>query len=154
MACFWAVVDKRMISDSIPPEERPGLREQGESVLRNMRQAGLHAAQHVETLAALLQEELTEYGRRQSCRVVLLLIGGVVLTCAYLTLCTLAVFLLQPLVASYPLALALVLIFNLVMGLLLLCLSKRFQPRGIAPQTLAELKTDLEWIKLSLKEKE
>ncbi len=142
------------MSDNTPPEQRPGLREQAEVALSSVRLSVLHATQHLEALAALLQEELTEYGRKQTSRLAWLMVGCVLLGCAYLLLCVLAVLLLQPLVQSYPVAVTLALAFNLVTGFVALLISKRCKPDGVAPHTVQELKTDLEWIKLSLKGKE
>ncbi len=143
-----------MMSDNTSSEEQPGLRDQVGVVLRSARASALHATQHLEALADLLQEELAEYGRKQARRLVQLLVGGLLLGCAYLLLCVLAVMLLHPLVQSYPIAIALVLVFNLAAGLVMLLIGKRCKPDGVAPHTMRELKTDLEWIERSLKGKE
>lgn len=142
------------MSENTPPEQRPGIREQVGVALSSVRSSVLHATQHLEAVTELLQEELTEYGRKQTSRLVWLMVGCVLLGCAYLLLCVLAVLLLQPLVQSYPVAVALVLAFNLVAGFVTLLVSKRCKPDGVAPHTVQELKTDLEWIELSLKGKE
>lgn len=143
-----------MMSDNTPQEEQPGLREQVGVALSGVRVSALHAAQHLEALAALFREELAEYERKQTCRFIWLSVGAVLLGCAYLLLCVLAVLLLRPLVHSFLIAVALVLVFNLAAGLVALWISRRYKPDGIAPHTVQELKTDWEWIEHSLKGKE
>ena len=134
------------------PEEPATLREQGGAVLGGVREAVLHATRHVEALAELLQVELNEYGRRQARRLTAALVGVALLLCAYLMLCVFVVLVLI-LKPTWAPVLAVV-IFNALGGMVALLVGKCGKPAGVAPETVKELKNDLECVKLYLKGKE
>lgn len=136
------------------PEEKPlTLREQGGAVVSSARSAVLHATGHLEALAELLQVELREYGRCQMRRVVAVAIGGVMLLCAYMLLCVLAVVAFGGMLGLLNSLLA-VIGFNAVVGLIILLLGVKCRPAGIAPATTQEIKNDIQCVKLYLKGKE
>ncbi len=143
------------MAESHLPEKSASLREQGGAVLGGVREAVLHVARHVEALAELIQVELEEYGRRQAKRFTAVMVGVVLLLCAYLMLCIFAVLMLQTFVIKPMWAAVLaVAIFNALAGLIALLVSRCGKSAGVAPETVKELKNDIECVKLYLKGKE
>lgn len=141
------------MADTDPPEQATTLRKQSGAVVSDVRASVLHAARHLEALAELFHLELKEYGRRQTRRLIAMLVGGVLLMCAYMLLCILAVAILQPLV-GHLWAFVAVLLFNLVVGMIAMLIGLKSKPAAIAPATTQELKDDIQCIKLYLKGKE
>ena len=156
--CFWAAaVDfytAHPMVESQHAEKTVTLREQGGAVLGGVRESVLHATRHVEALAELLQVELNEYGRRQARRLTAALVGVALLLCAYLMLCVFAVLVLMPVLKPIWAPVLAVVIFNALVGMVALLVSKCGKPGGVAPETVKELKNDLECVKLYLKGKE
>lgn len=137
------------------PEKSASLRAQGSAVLGGVRGTVLHAMRHVEAIAELLQVELNEYGRRQARRLAAVMVGVVLLLCAYLMLCMFGVLMLQAFLIKPMWAAVLAMaIFNALAGLVALLVSKRAKSEGVAPETVKELKNDLECVKLYLRGKE
>lgn len=129
---------------------QPTLREQSGAVVSDVRAAVLHSAQHLEALGELLRLELREYGRRQVRRVVTGALGVALLLCAYITGCFCVVVELQPLVGLRVAFLA-VIIFNAVVGGVLLLAAALRKPASLAPTTCEEIKKDIECVKIYLK---
>lgn len=136
-----------------PPAKSETLREQGGLIVSNVRDAVFYATRHLETLVELFQLELCEYGRKQTRRMIALIIGAVLLLCAYMLLCIFAVVELQPLMGTMWAFLA-VFAFNVVVGLVALLVGALCKPTGVAPSTVQELKNDIRCVQLYLKEKE
>ncbi len=142
------------MAESNPSEKMETLREQGGAVLGGVRETVLHATRHVEALAELLQTELNEYGNRQVRRLIGVLAGVALLLCAYLMFCISAALVLLPILKPVWAPALAVAIFNALAGLVTLLVSKSGKTSGVAPETVKELKNDLECIKLYLKGKE
>ncbi len=123
-------------------------------MLGAVRETTLHTMHHVEALTALLQMELHEYGRRQVRRFTAALVGVALLLCAYLMLCLFAAWVLTPVIKPMWAPLLAVVIFNALSGLVALLVSRNCKANGVAPETIKELKNDLECVKLYLKGKE
>lgn len=135
-----------------PPEKPETLREQGEAVVSDMRDAALHISRHLESLVELFHLELCEYGRGQARRLLALAVGSVLLVCAYLLLCLFAVVELQP-HWGFMWAFLAVILFNVVAGGAALLVAALCKPAGVAPATAQEIKNDIRCIQLYLKGK-
>lgn len=134
-------------------EKQGTLREQGGAVVGGVRGAVLHAMRHMEALGELLQVELQQYGCRQMRRVTWTLIGVALLMCAYMMLCFFAITALQQYLKPMWAVLAVV-VFNVLAGLIALLVGVCCKPTAVVPETVKELKNDLECVKLYLKERE
>ncbi len=142
------------MAENNPPEKTATLREQGGAVLGGVRETVLQATRHAEALVELFQTELNEYGRRQVRRLMAAVVGVALLLCAYLMLCIFAVLVLMPVLKPVWAPVLAVVIFNALAGLVALLISKSGKAAGVAPETVKELKNDLECVKLYLKGKE
>lgn len=138
------------------PEKPPTLREQSGEVVADLRQAAAHGAHHIGALAELLQLELGEYMRGQTRRMVALMVGGVLLACAYLLLCLLAVEALRAYTSVPDVRYALLIVVggNVLLGLVALWIGRLCKPAAVAPATLQEIKNDVQCIQLYLKNRE
>ncbi len=126
--------------------------ERGGEVASDARQAATNALEHMEALAELFRLELREYGQRQACRMVSILVGVGLLLVSYLLLCA-ALCVLLALWLDWHLAVALVFLVNFLAGLVLLICGLKMNPGPLAPATQQELKNDLQCIKLAIAEK-
>ncbi len=130
-------------------EERSTLRQQSGAVVGGLRDAVLQLVRHVEALAELFELEMQEYVRRQKRYVVAMAVGAGLLGCAYLVLCIYAVLLLQP-VLTLSWAVLSVVLFNVLVGFIALLVAGNSKPTGLAPDTVKEIKNDIECAKLYL----
>lgn len=129
----------------------PGSPEPSKGVVSDACGAAVHAARHIGALAELFVLELQEYAHSQQRRMRALLVGGVLLLCAYLTLCAIVVALLHPVVGLLW-ALGIVAAFNAVAAGLAMAVAAARRPAGFAPATLQEIRADIQCIKLYTKE--
>ena len=132
--------------------DRPTLRQQGGVVVGGLRDAALHFVRHVESLCELFLLETQDYARRQRNYALGLALGLGFVGCAYLFLCVLAIVLLAPLLTEVW-AVAAVVLFNLLAGLITLLVAGHSQPGKLAPDTVREIKNDIECAKLYLNAK-
>lgn len=144
------------MEDFVPPEKSDSLRAQGGAVVSGLRSAVLQSTRHFEALAQLLQFELQEYGSIQMKRIALIAVGSVLLVVAYAFFCLAAIIACKLLwgESGMYLSIGIVVLFNMLVGLLLLGIGLKRKPAGIAPATCRELKDDLQCVKLYLKGKE
>lgn len=132
--------------------DQPTLRQQGGVVVGGLRDAVLHFMRHVESLGELFQLEMQDYARRQRNYVVGLLIGACLMGCAYLFLCVLGTILLER-VLRLEWAIAAVILFNVFAGLIVTLIAGYSRPTKLAPDTVQEIKNDIECAKLYLNAK-
>ena len=141
------------MTGKLQPEASETQQGQG-NIASDVRGAALQAARHVESMAQLLHIELQEYARFQMRRVALIAVGSVLLLCAYALLCILGVELIRTYtVIPEEWALAAMVGFNALIGLVLLCIGIMRKPEGLAPATGREFMNDIQCIKLYLQGK-
>lgn len=117
------------------------------SPVANLREAGRHAAEHADALAELLSVELREYAARQTLRMALIAAAALPACAAWLLLCALAVWLLQPL-CGWGWALAAVAVVNILLAAVLAVAARKCGVGEPAPLTCRELKNDWQCLKL------
>lgn len=132
--------------------EQPTLRQQGGVVVGGLRDAVLHLVRHIESLCELFQLEMQDYARRQKNYAIGLALGLGFLGCAYLFLCVLAVMLLTS-ALTMVWAVAAVIAFNILAGLISLLIAGHSRSGKLAPDTVQEIKNDIECAKLYLNAK-
>lgn len=137
----------RQIFGAAPAGQNPQDAAPPVSPLVKMREAGQQATEHLDALATLFSLELQEYAQRQTRRAALLACAVVPAVAAYLLLCALAVFLLQPL-WGWVGALAALCLLNIVLAALALWAAQCCKPGEAAPLTRRELKNDWQCLKL------
>lgn len=132
------------------PQVLTSLQEQGGELLAEIRNSLAYAKSHAGSLLSLFRLELAEYVAQQRRRVVLFAVAGVALLVGYLLLCVLGVLALQLLLNSWLAAVAVVFAINVLVGVVVLCKALRAKPEPLAAATRAELKNDLECLKILL----
>ncbi len=132
------------------PQVLTSLQEQGGELLSEIRNAAAHVKSHAGSLLSLFCLDLAEYIAQQRRRVVMFIAAGIAFLVGYLLLCVWAVLALQPVFASWLWAVAVVFAFNVLVGILMLVKACRAKPAPLAAATKAELKNDLECLKILL----
>lgn len=132
------------------PKVLTSLQEQGGELLSEIRKAARNVKSHAGSLLSLFRLDLSEYVAQQLRRVVMFVAAGIAFFVGYLLLCVLAVLLLQHVVASWLWAVAAVFAFNVLVGIWMLVKALRAKPAPLAAATRAELKNDLECLKILL----
>ena len=132
--------------------EQPTLRRQGGAVVDDLRDAVLHLVRYVESLCELFQLEMQSYVQRQKNCAIGVIIGFGFIGCAYLFLCALAAMLLAPVLTAVW-AVTAVVLFNVFAGLVALLVAGLSRPSKLAPDTVQEIKNDIECAKLYLNAK-
>lgn len=135
------------------PERVASAKERGRAAVGGVRAAASHAVDHAQSLAELLRLELQEYGAAQTRRLAVVSVAVVLLLTAYLSLCVcLSVWLSGWM--GWMGSVACIGALNLAGGIVLLLLARALSPGSVAPLTRQELKSDLECLKLLMKENE
>lgn len=132
------------------PQVLTSLQEQGGELLSEIRNAAAYVKSHAGSLLALFRLDLAEYMAQQRRRVVMFAAAGIAFLVGYLLLCVLAVLALQLAFASWLWAVGAVFAFNVLVGILMLVKALRAKPAPLAAATRAELKNDLECLKILL----
>ena len=132
------------------PQVLTSLQEQGGELLAEIRNAAAYTKSHAGSLLSLFRLEVAEYAAQQRKRMVLFAAAGVAFFVGYLLLCVLAVIVLEPLCGSWLWAVVAVFSFNVIVGILVLVKAMRSKPAPLAAATRAELKNDLECLKILL----
>lgn len=123
------------------------LQQQMTAPVAGLREAGHHAVEHMDAMAELLSAELREYAFRQTLRMALVVVAAVLACAAWLVLCALAAWLLQPL-CGWGWALAAVAALNFLTAAVLTTVAYKYDAGEPAPMTCQELKNDWQCIKL------
>lgn len=132
------------------PQVLTSLQEQGGELLSEIRNAAAYAKSHAGSLLSLFRLDLAEYMAQQRRRVVMFAAAGIAFLVGYLLLCVLAVLALQLVLGSWLWAVAAVFAFNVLVGIWMLVKAWRAKPAPLAAATRAELKNDLECLKILL----
>lgn len=123
--------------------------EKGQGVVERTRETACEVVEHVSALGELFGVELQEYTAVQARRAALLLAALLFVLAAYALLNALGCVLLAP-VLGWAWALGALLLFNLLVGGILLRAFVCSKPGPVAPQTREELQKDIQCLKIML----
>lgn len=128
-------------------------RKRSEAARADARDVCAHIQEHLIALAGLFALELQQYLKVQTVRALLCLAAGFVSCVAYLALWAFAAVLLAPL-TGWAWATGICCAANLLVALVLLLIASSIRPGAVAPDTVKEVKNDLQCLQLLLQKEQ
>lgn len=128
-------------------------RKRSEAACSDAREVCAHVQEHLTALAELFSLELSHYLRVQTIRTLLYLAAGFVLCVAYLVFWAFVITLLSSL-TGWVWATAISCALNLLAAFILFRAAGAIKPGAVAPDTLKEVKNDLQCLRLLLQNKQ